>query len=238
MGEGFIPPEKKSDYVRHMFNEVSRRYDFLNHFLSGGIDRRWRKKAIRMSMLREGEMFLDVACGTGDLSIEASRRRPSRIVGLDFAEKMLQIFAEKKRLLAMNDRIDPIHADAEHLPFPDRTFDVAAVAFGVRNFGNLKAGLDELYRVIKNDGRIVVLEFSKPNIFPIKQIYFLYFKRILPLIGKLVSGDPGAYTYLPNSVMTFPDGKSFENILRETNFRSVRSMPLTFGIATAYMGVK
>jgi demethylmenaquinone methyltransferase/2-methoxy-6-polyprenyl-1,4-benzoquinol methylase len=221
-----------------MFNDVSRRYDFLNHFLSGGIDRRWRKRALEILQLRAGESFLDVACGTGDLSIEAARKAPSRIVGVDFAEKMLRIFVEKKKKLDIDENIDTIQADAERLPFADETFDVAAVAFGVRNFGNLKAGLSELYRVIRKEGRVVVLEFSKPRGLGIRQVYLLYFTRFLPVIGRLISGDRGAYSYLPNSVMDFPDGGSFENILREANFHDVRMTAFTFGIATAYFGRK
>lgn len=221
-----------------MFNDVSRRYDFLNHFLSAGIDRHWRKKAIKISQLRAGDSFLDVACGTGDLSIEAAKKRPSRIVTVDFAEEMLRLFVEKKKSLNLNGSVDPVQANAEQLPFAAETFDVAAVAFGVRNFGDLKAGLDELQRVIKKDGRVVILEFSRPRAFPIKQMYFFYFKKILPMIGGLISGNRGAYSYLPDSVMAFPDGESFENILRKMNFRHVRSIPLTFGIATAYFGKK
>ncbi len=221
-----------------MFNDVSRRYDFLNHFLSAGTDRRWRKKAIGISQLHSGESFLDVACGTGDLSIEAAKKKPSRIVGVDFAEKMLRMFIEKKKRLNVNGIADPVQANAELLPFAAETFDVAGVAFGVRNFGDLETGLNELHRVIKKDGRVVILEFSRPRAFAIKQVYFFYFKNILPMIGRLVSGNQGAYSYLPNSVISFPDGESFENILREINFHDVRSIPLTFGIATAYFGRK
>jgi len=221
-----------------MFNDVSRRYDFLNHFLSGGVDRFWRRRAIEISRLHAGEVFLDVACGTGDLSIEAARRGPSRIVGVDFAEKMLRIFVEKKKRLGIDINIDAIQANAERLPFADETFDVAAVAFGVRNFGDLKAGLSELHRVIREEGRVVVLEFSKPRLPVVRQAYFFYFRRFLPVIGRLISGDRGAYSYLPNSVMAFPDGGSFENILLGANFREVRRTAFTFGIATAYFAVK
>ncbi len=238
MGEETISAEQKSVSIRRMFNDVSGRYDFLNHFLSAGIDRHWRKRTIGISRLRDGELFLDVACGTGDLSIEAAKKNPSRIVGVDFAEKMLRIFVKKKKGLEVGGGIDAIQGEAEKLPFADETFDATAVAFGVRNFGNLKAGLTEMRRVLKKGGRVVVLEFSKPQFFPVKQIYFFYFKRILPLIGRLVSGTPAAYSYLPKSVLVFPDGESFENILREIDFHDVRSVSLTFGIATAYFGVK
>ena len=219
-----------------MFNNVSRRYDFLNHLLSAGIDRRWRKRAIEISRLLPGESFLDVACGTGDLASEAAKKKPSEVVALDFADKMLLRLVEKKKRFAIGDRIDPVEASAERLPFDDETFDVAGVAFGVRNFGNLVAGLSEIRRAVKDGGRVVILEFSKPHRFPVKQMYLFYFKRILPLIGRMVSGDRAAYSYLPDSVAAFPDGESFENILRETGFREVRSFPLTFGIATAYFG--
>jgi demethylmenaquinone methyltransferase / 2-methoxy-6-polyprenyl-1,4-benzoquinol methylase len=221
-----------------MFNDVSRRYDFLNHFLSAGIDRYWRRQAIKISRLSTGELFLDVASGTGDLAIEAAKKNPARIVAVDFAEKMLRIFIEKMKGTPIEGKVDPIHANAERLPFGDDTFDTAAAAFGVRNFGDLRAGLREMHRVTKKGGRVVILEFSKPKIFPVRQIYFFYFERILPLIGRLISGDRAAYSYLPNSVASFPDGKSFESILREVDFRNVRSIPLTFGIATAYFGTK
>ena len=237
MGEKSISPAEKSAYIRRMFNDVSRRYDLLNHLLSAGVDHYWRRRAIRMSGLSEGEVFLDLACGTGDLSIEAEKSKPARIVAVDFAEKMLGVLVEKKAP-CKNSRVDAVQANAERLPFSDCTFDAAAVAFGVRNFGDLRAGLRELRRVIKKNGRVVVLEFSKPAAFPIRQIYFFYFKKILPFIGRLVSGDEAAYTYLPKSVAAFPDGEAFENILRESDFREVRSVSLTFGIATAYFGKK
>ena len=238
MGEKFKSPGHKNAYVRKMFNDVSHHYDFLNHLLSIGIDRYWRKRAIKILELCPGELFLDVACGTGDLSIEAAKRNPSRMVATDFAEEMLHIFTDKKKGLSIAGKMDPVQANAERLPFVDSSFDAAAVAFGVRNFGNLESGLSELHRVIKKGGRVVILEFSKPSIFPIKQLYFFYFKRIVPLIGSLISGDRAAYSYLPNSVETFPDGKSFEDILLGINFYNVRSTPFTFGIATAYFGVK
>ena len=221
-----------------MFNNVSHRYDFLNHLLSAGIDRHWRKRAIDVLQLRSGEFFLDVACGTGDLSIEAAKKNPARIASLDFAEGMLRIFVEKGKNLDIAGKLNPVQADAEKLPFADETFDAAAVAFGVRNFGRLKEGLIELRRVVKKGGRVVILEFSRPQLFLVRQIYFFYFKRILPSIGRLVSGDRAAYSYLPDSVIVFPDGESFENILREINFHEVRSFPLTFGVATAYFGVR
>ncbi len=229
---------EKNLYVRKMFNDISHRYDFLNHFLSAGIDRRWRKRAIRLSRLVQGNSFLDVACGTGDLSVEAAKANPDKIVGIDFAENMLHGFRLKTTRLGLDGKIEIIQASAESLPFPDNTFDVTAVAFGARNFGDLSKGLSEMRRVLKTGGRIVVLEFSKPRAFPVKQLYFFYFRRILPLIGSLVSGDHGAYLYLPNSVSGFPDGSDFMEVMRGVEFREVSASALTFGIATAYCGVK
>jgi demethylmenaquinone methyltransferase / 2-methoxy-6-polyprenyl-1,4-benzoquinol methylase len=229
---------EKNQYVRRMFNNISRRYDFLNHFLSAGIDRRWRRRAIEISRLGAGNSFLDVACGTGDLSVEAAGLNPDRIVGIDFAEKMLQGFRVKKSRLGLDARVEIVQASAEELPFPDGTFDVTAVAFGARNFGDLRKGLVEMRRVLKTGGRIVVLEFSKPKVFPVKQIYFFYFRRILPLLGRIISGDKGAYMYLPDSVSAFPDGADFVEVMRSSEFRDVSSTTLTFGIATAYCGTK
>lgn len=228
----------KNRYVRRMFNDISHRYDFLNHFLSAGVDRSWRKKAIKLSGLAEGNSFLDVACGTGDLSVEAAGKNPRRIVGIDFAENMLRGFSRKKERLGLDGRVEIIQASAEELPFADETFEVTAVAFGVRNFGDLRKGLSEMRRVMKTGGRIVVLEFSKPKRFPVKQLYFFYFRRILPVIGSMISGDHGAYMYLPNSVSAFPDGDGFIEMLRQVRFRNTGSMLLTFGIATVYYGTK
>ncbi len=230
--------QEKDKFVREMFNGISHRYDFLNHFLSAGIDRIWRKAAMKLSGLSGGDAFLDVACGTGDLSIEAVKSEPARIVGVDFAENMLHSFEAKKDKLGLDGRIDIVQASAESLPFAEGSFDVTAVAFGARNFANLVAGLSEMRRVLKRGGRIVVLEFSKPRRFPVKQLYFFYFRRVLPLIGKMVSGNGGAYTYLPDSVSMFPDGEDFLNVMRAVQFKDVSRVELTFGIATAYVGVK
>ncbi len=242
--DNFDPVEERRDasaknqYVRRMFNNISRRYDFLNHFLSAGIDRVWRKKAIKLSGLAAGNTFLDVACGTGDLSVEAAKSNPKKIVGVDFAENMLSGFRAKKESLGLDGKVEIIQASAEELPFAEGAFDVAAVAFGARNFGDLKKGLAEMHRVLKSGGRVVVLEFSKPKVFPIRELYFMYFRHILPAVGKIVSGDGGAYAYLPESVSAFPDGDDFEEVIRIVNFREVRSVPMTFGIATAYYGIK
>ncbi len=231
-------PSEKNKYVRRMFNGISGHYDFLNHFLSAGIDRLWRKRAIKISGLGPTDSFLDVACGTGDLSIEAAKHRPSSIVSVDFAENMIRTFGIKKERLQLDGKVEIIQANAEQLPFADDSFNVIAVAFGVRNFGSLEKGLAEMHRVLKEGGRLVVLEFSRPSVFPVKQLYFFYFRRILPLLGKMVSRDPGAYNYLPDSVSAFPDGHEFETFMTSAKFKRVKSIPLTYGIATAYFGVK
>lgn len=168
----------KNAYVRKMFNNISGRYDFLNHFLSLNIDRYWRRRAVEVSKLSAGESFLDVACGTGDLSIEASKIKPAKIIAVDFAENMLDGFRAKKNKFKLDGKVEMVQANAERLPFSENTFDAAAAAFGVRNFGDIKFGLGEIYRVLKKNGRIAVLEFSKPRHFPVKQIYFFYFERI------------------------------------------------------------
>ena len=230
--------EEKNTHVRQMFNNIAGHYDFLNHFLSAGVDRYWRKRTIKISKLGVGESFLDIACGTGDLSIEALKTKPAKIVAIDFAENMLRGFYVKKSKLNLNGKVEMVQANAERLPFPENTFDTAAAAFGVRNFGDLKSGLIEMHRVLKKNGRIAMLEFSKPRHFPVKQIYFFYFERILPILGGLISRDLRAYSYLPNSVSSFPDGETFENIMLAVKFHDVGSVPLTFGIATVYFGVK
>jgi|YelNatPaOPRAMG01_1025707.scaffolds.fasta_scaffold04076_2 ubiquinone/menaquinone biosynthesis methyltransferases len=232
----FTSSKEKRKYVRNMFNSIFERYDFLNHLLSAGVDKRWRRKAIIISGLNQGESFLDVACGTGDLSIEASKRKPEKIVAIDFAEKMLRGFVEKKRKLNLDGIIDIVQGDAEKLPFAEGMFDVASVAFGVRNFGDTGAGLREMHRVLKKNGRLVVLEFSKPNRPIFRSLYFFYFRRILPLIGRIFSPYGKAYNYLPESVSAFPDGKEFEEEMVKAGFHDIKSIPLTFGIATVYVG--
>lgn len=232
----FSSSREKRKYVRKMFNSIFERYDFLNHLLSAGVDKRWRRKAIIFSNLKEGEWFLDLACGTGDLSVEASKLKPGKIVGVDFAEKMLEEFVRKKQKLNLDEIIEIVQGDAEKLPFTDGTFDVVSVAFGVRNFGDIGAGLREMRRVLKANGRAAVLEFSKPNGAIFKSLYFFYFKRILPLIGRIFSPYGKAYNYLPESVSIFPDGKDFEEEMVKAGFHEVKSIPLTFGIATVYVG--
>ncbi len=216
-----------------MFDDISGKYDFLNRFLSLGIDRSWRKKAIDSLKAHEPKKILDVATGTADLAIEALRLNPERVTGVDISSGMLDV--GRKKLQHRNiERIDLLVADSEHLPFEDQSYDAATVAFGVRNFENLNAGLMEMRRVLKPGSPLAVLEFSKPSVFPVKQLFQLYFKFILPVTGKIFSKHQSAYSYLPESVKHFPEGKDFERVLAECGYQNIQSKRLTFGICTLY----
>ena len=230
--------EGKKEKVRNMFNNISGHYDFLNHFLSFGIDILWRKKLIRKMGKFNPKTILDVATGTGDLAIEALKLKPKKITGIDISEGMLEIGQKKLKKRGFDSLINLQLGDSENLPFKDFEFDAAMVAFGVRNFENLDKGLTEMYRVLNNEGRIWVLEFSKPAHFPVKQVYHFYFKNILPLIGRIISKDQSAYTYLPDSVQEFPSGDKFIKHLKNCGFVELKIIPLSFGIATIYSGKK
>ena len=221
-----------------MFNNISKRYDFLNHFLSLGIDILWRKKAIKQLKSLKPKLILDIATGTGDLAIEALKLKPQKIIGVDISEGMLEVGRKKMIELGVEDQVEMRLGDSEHLLFEDNKFDAVIVAFGVRNFENLEKGLADMKRVLRSGGKLVVLEFSKPTKFPMKQLYGFYFKAILPLIGKLVSSDNSAYTYLPESVAEFPYGQEFLNILEQTGFKETQCIPLTFGISSIYTATK
>jgi demethylmenaquinone methyltransferase/2-methoxy-6-polyprenyl-1,4-benzoquinol methylase len=230
----------KKAQVADMFNSISPKYDLLNHVLSLGIDILWRKKAVRM--LRRSQPapghILDVATGTGDFAIEAMALKPGKITGIDISEGMLEVGRQKLEKMGLSRTISLQVGDSEALPFPDATFDAVIVAFGVRNFEHLEQGLSEIYRVLKQNGTLVVLEFSKPQAFPFKQLYNFYFRYILPTIGRIISKDHAAYTYLPESVQAFPYGQAFVNILQNLGFLSVTCTPVTFGISSIYMGQK
>lgn len=228
----------KKEQVAEMFDNISHRYDFLNHFLSLGIDILWRKKAIRMLKPHAPKEILDVATGTGDFALEALALKPNRIVGVDISAGMLEMGKQKMKKKGVDHIIDMQMGDSEKLLFEDNTFDAGIVAFGVRNFENLEKGLSDMRRVLKPGGKIVVIEFSKPRSFPMKQLYHFYFKSILPVIGKLISKDQSAYTYLPESVDVFPDGQQFLDILTQVGFNDVSCTPLTFGISSIYMAEK
>lgn len=230
--------ENKKSQVAQMFNSIAGKYDFLNHFLSAGIDIYWRKRAVKIMGQNKPALILDIATGTGDLAIEALQLNPRKIIGVDISEGMLAIGQEKIKKRQLTDKIELQLGDSENLAFAEGTFDGAMAAFGVRNFENLPLGLQEMYRVLKPGGRVVILEFSKPRGFPFKQFYNFYFKQILPVFGKLISKDQSAYTYLPESVQAFPDGADFISILKQVGFKNTQWHSLTFGISSIYTGIK
>lgn len=229
----------KKEQVADMFNNISDTYDFLNHFLSLGIDIIWRKKAIRALKAAKPQYVLDVATGTGDFAFEAINiLQPTKVVGVDISQGMLDVAKEKISKKGLSDRFEVTLGDSEHLPFDDNAFDAVTVAFGVRNFEDLQKGLADICRVLKPGGKAVVLEFSNPKKFPVKQLYNFYFHYITPLIGRIFSKDHRAYSYLPESVARFPDGKRFTDILHQAGFSQTECRPQTFGICTIYIGTK
>lgn len=228
----------KKEQVAEMFNSISKKYDFLNHFLSLGIDILWRKKAISLLKKDQPRLILDIATGTGDFAIESLKLNPDKVIGVDISEGMLNMGKEKLKRRKLDDKIELQMGDSEKLLFDDNKFDAVIVSFGVRNFENLEKGLADMYRVLRPGGKTVILEFSRPSKFPFKQIYNFYFKAILPKIGRLVSKDRAAYTYLPESVQAFPDGESFLKVLEKVGFKETKCKPLTFGVSSIYTGVK
>ena len=228
----------KKEQVATMFDNISGKYDFLNHFLSLGIDIIWRKKAIGFLKQEQPKLILDIATGTGDFAIEALKLAPEKVIGVDISEGMLKVGREKLRKKKLDHLIELQLGDSEGLGFESNKFDAAIVSFGVRNFEDLEKGLRGMYRVIKPDGKVVILEFSKPKTFPFKQLYNFYFKWILPKIGRSISRDQAAYTYLPESVKQFPDGQQFLQILEKIGFKDTKCKPLTFGISSIYTGKK
>jgi len=230
--------ESKKEQVATMFNNISKKYDFLNHFLSLGIDILWRKKAIRLLQETQPKQILDIATGTGDFAIEALKLNPTKVTGVDISKGMLAVGRQKIKDRGLENLIELHLGDSENLEFNDNTFDAYTVGFGVRNFENLEKGLTEMLRVLKPNGTAIILEFSKPKAFPIKQIYNFYFNSVLPGIGKLVSKDNSAYTYLPESVEAFPDGEKFIDILTKIGYKDPQSIQLMFGIASIYKASK
>lgn len=229
----------KKTQVGKMFDNIAPYYDFLNRLLSLRMDVLWRRKAIKMIKNREAEYILDIATGTADLTVEISKQlNPKQIIGMDLSQEMLEVGRKKIAKKGLDTLIRLDQGDSENLQYADNSFDVATAAFGVRNFENLKAGLTEINRVLKKNGQIVVLEFSRPTIFPFKQLFNLYFKYILPLIGKVTSKDPKAYQYLYESVQAFPDGEDFLEVLRASGFNSNQCKKLSLGICSIYTGFK
>jgi demethylmenaquinone methyltransferase/2-methoxy-6-polyprenyl-1,4-benzoquinol methylase len=229
----------KKQQVADMFNNISKTYDFLNHFMSLGIDIIWRKLAINELKDLKPKLILDVATGTGDFAFEAlSILKPDKIIGVDISQGMLDIAQKKIDKRKLNNKFSIKLGDSELLPFDTDKFDAVTVAYGVRNFENLEIGLADMQRVLKPGGKAVVLEFSKPKGFPIKQLYNFYFNYITPGIGKLFSKDARAYSYLPESVAAFPDGKDFVALMDKVGFKHTKSRPLAFGICSIYTGIK
>jgi len=228
----------KRDEVRLMFDNIAPTYDLLNHSLSLNIDRLWRKKVIKLLKAKHPKDLLDVATGTGDLAIAALKVKPDKITGIDISSGMIKIGQEKVEERGVAGIIDLIEADSENMPFDDDSFDAVTVAFGVRNFENPLKGLREMHRVTRTDGLLVVLEFMLPKSWFIRPFYLFYFKRIVPMIGRLISKDFSAYKYLPDSVQAFPQGNDFVNLLTEAGYRNAGYRSLSAGIAGLYYAEK
>lgn len=229
--------DKKGE-VAQMFNNISARYDFLNILLSMGIDRIWRRKLAKEIKQHQPENILDVATGTGDLAVALVRTQAKKIVGVDISDGMLDVGRKKITQLNLEDTIELQVGDSEQLSFEDEVFDAVTVAFGVRNFQNLEKGLSEIYRVLKPQSPLAILEFSKPTNWFYRRIYFFYFNNVLPFVGRMISKDARAYSYLPESVHAFPDGLKFKQILKNVGFKKVKIRKLTFGICTLYVAIK
>ena len=231
--------ESKKKQVENMFDKIAFRYDFLNRFLSAGIDVRWRKKAITHLKNLQPENILDVATGTGDFAITSYKLlKPGKITGIDISDGMLELGRKKIKKLGLEGRIQLLNGDSEAILFDDNSFDAVTVAFGVRNFENLEKGLSEIYRVLKPGGKLVVLEFSRPRLPVVKNLYRFYMKFVTTNIGKLISKNNDAYKYLNDSVQQFPERDSFTHILNKLNYRDSFYKTLSLGICTIYCGEK
>ncbi len=241
--DGVVPfshsTDSKKKQVEHMFDKIAFRYDFLNRFLSAGTDVGWRKKAIKQLVSLQPQNILDVATGTGDFALTSHKiLKPKKITGIDISEGMLEVGRKKIAKYGLRDRIELLNGDSEAIFFNDNSFDAVTVAFGVRNFENLEKGLAEIFRVLKPGGKLVVLEFSKPTLPLIKNMYNFYMKFITPKIGKLISKNNDAYQYLNNSVQQFPEKETFIHVLNQTGYRHSFYKTLSLGICTIYCGEK
>ncbi|MCX8470952.1 MAG: bifunctional demethylmenaquinone methyltransferase/2-methoxy-6-polyprenyl-1,4-benzoquinol methylase UbiE [Chitinophagaceae bacterium] len=240
--DSIVPNEgskvNKKLQVEQMFDNIAPKYDFLNRLMSLGIDIQWRKKVIkRLQAARKGQ-FLDVATGTADLAIMLASLQPKKVIGIDISQQMLNKGDEKIIEANVQDIVSLQKADSENLPFADNTFDAATVSFGARNFENLDKGLKEMYRVLSPGGILIILEFSKVKVFPLKQLFAFYFRYITPTIGKIFSKNNTAYSYLPESVAAFPEGEEMCSILHKIGFKNSTCTPLSFGIASIYQATK
>ena len=229
--------ETKKKQVTKMFDNIAGSYDFLNHTLSLGMDNIWRKIAIK-ELGNKPATILDIATGTADFAISASKYTKATITGIDISQGMLDVGVEKITKKGLTNRIQLQLADSEKLPFQDNSYDAITAGFGVRNFEDLNKGLSEMYRTLKSGGKVAILEPSEPTNFPLKQFYNLYFHHILPLIGGIISKDKNAYTYLPDSVSAFPSGKDFLTELDKVGFKESKHIPLTFGIVSLFIAIK
>lgn len=228
-----------ADRVREMFASIAGRYDLLNHLLSGNVDKRWRRlvaQALRGTLEDREARLLDVACGTGDLSITLAQAGQARIVGIDFCRPMLEIAATK--IVDSGSGIPLIEGDALALPFADCSFEAATIAFGLRNLASVEAGIKELRRVLKPGGTVAVLEFSKPRTPVLRSLFKFYFTKVLPTFGGLISGSKSAYQYLPDSVSRFPDQLELASLIEAAGFENVSFRNLTFGIAALHLGTR
>lgn len=233
-----MPTRQQPEHIQRMFNDIAPTYDVLNHVLSFGLDIRWRKKAIDLLEEKRGGMILDIAAGSGDLSIEALRLSPQRIIATDFAETMLHVFKGKLIQRKSDHLIDLVACDALHLPFRNEMFDVTMVAFGIRNFADRLRSLKEMHRVLKPSGMTLILELSKPRSPLIASLYTLYSRWGVSIFGKMISGHSSAYAYLPDSIANFPVQEEFLVQMRDAGFCETRALPRTFGTATIYLGKK
>ena len=228
----------KKGQVEKMFNNISKEYDILNRVISFGIDVSWRKKIVKILKSKNPSRILDVATGTGDLAIAMVKTNAQKIIGLDISKGMLDVGIEKIKDRNLNNTIEMVIGDSENLKYENDFFDAVTVSFGVRNFESLDSGLSEIFRVLKPNGSLVILETSNPTKFPFKQFYRFYSKFILPSIGKIFSKDKVAYNYLSESSAEFPYGEKFNNILKKIGFTNVVDFPQTFGVATIYVASK
>lgn len=230
---------EKGEQVEQMFDHIAHSYDLLNHTLSLGIDRGWRRKAIDALKVHHPQRILDIATGTGDFAILSAKRiKPQQIIGADISEGMMAVGREKVQKKGMQDIISFQREDCMHLSFPDESFDAVTSAYGVRNFQDLDAGLSEIFRVLRKGGHLLIVELCTPPHFPMKQLFWLYAHVVMPLIGKIISHDASAYTYLPSSMEAFPQGEVMEGILKKAGFQQIEWKRFTFGLCTMYLASK